>query len=170
MEDKNYNVDETSAASTEGAAGAQGEGESEEAQEPEKKYTDADVDRIIKKKIAIERKRMQKMLDEEQQESEIEIRERNVLKRELMADAKDALVDMGLPSTLSSLMDYSNQEAYEKSFEAVTSVFNEAVMQGVKMRLAGRPPIRGTGSSSKEISREKALHDAFAPKARYGEY
>lgn len=35
---------------------------------------------------------MSKLFNEEQQENELEIRERNVAKREMMADAKDALV------------------------------------------------------------------------------
>ncbi len=44
--------------------------------EPEKKYTDEDVDRIIAKKIAAERKRMSKLFNDEQQESELDKREK----------------------------------------------------------------------------------------------
>ena len=156
-------TEEAQAAGAEEQAGAQGEhgAEGQEQPEPEKKYTDADVDRIIAKKIAAERKRMQKLFDGEQQESELEIRERNVLRRELMADAKDALVDMGLPSSLAKIMDYTDKESFDKSFKEVTSIFGEAVTQGVKNKLRGSAPKVGTGSRE-----DAALRDAFAPKAR----
>ena len=133
-------TEEAQAAGAEEQAGAQGEHETEGQEQPEKKYTDADVDRIIAKKIAAERKRMQKLFDGEQQESELEIRERNVLRRELMADAKDALVDMGLPSSLAKIMDYTDKESFDKSFKEVTGIFGEAVTQGVKNKL--RDPLQ----------------------------
>lgn len=154
-------TEEAQAAGAEEQAGAQGEHETEGQEQPEKKYTDADVDRIIAKKIAAERKRMQKLFDGEQQESELEIRERNVLRRELMADAKGALVDMGLPSSLAKIMDYTDKESFDKSFKEVTGIFGEAVTQGVKNKLRGSAPKVGTGSRE-----EAALRDAFAPKAR----
>ena len=109
-------IEETQAAGAEEQAGAQGEQSEEIQDQPEKKYTDADVDRIVAKKIAAERKRIQKLFKAEQQESEIEKRERDVTRRELMADAKDALVSDGLPSSLAKVMDYSDKEAYEKSY------------------------------------------------------
>lgn len=154
-------TEDAQAAGAEEQAGAQGEQVAEGQEQPEKKYTDADVDRIIAKKIAAERKRMQKLFDGEQQESELEIRERNVLRRELMADAKDALVDMGLPSSLAKIMDYTDKESFDKSFKEVTGIFGEAVTQGVKNKLRGSAPKVGTGSRE-----DAALRDAFAPKAR----
>lgn len=154
-------TEDAQAAGAEEQAGAQGEQGAEGQEQPEKKYTDADVDRIIAKKIAAERKRMQKLFDGEQQESELEIRERNVLRRELMADAKDALVDMGLPSSLAKIMDYTDKESFDKSFKEVTGIFGEAVTQGVKNKLRGSAPKVGTGSRE-----DAALRDAFAPKAR----
>lgn len=154
-------TEETQAAGVEGQAGAQGvEGQGQ----PEKKYTDADVDRIIAKKIAAERKRMQKLFEGEQQESEIEKRERDVTRRELMADAKDALVNDGLPSSLAKILDYSDKEAYEKSYEEVSGIFREAMQQECKRRFSGSVPRAGAGS--KEIDRQKALAEAFAPPKR----
>ena len=52
-------------------------------QKPEKKYTDADVDRIVSKRLNREREKLSKALGEGQKESELEIRERKVLEREL---------------------------------------------------------------------------------------
>ena len=101
-------IEGAGASTAEDQEGAQGNQEGQHS-EPEKKYTDADVDRIIAKKIAAERQRMQKLFTEEQQVSELETREREVLKRELKADAMDALIADGMPSSLATLMDYSRK-------------------------------------------------------------
>ena len=74
-------IEEAQAASAEEEAGARGEQDAENQGQTEKKYTDADVDRIVAKKIAAERKRLQRMFEGEQQESEIEKRERDVTRR-----------------------------------------------------------------------------------------
>lgn len=157
-------IEEAQAAGAEDQAGAQGEQGAEGQEQPEKKYTDADVDRIIAKKIAAERKRMQKLFDGEQQESEIEKRERDVTRRELMADAKDRLIGDELPSSLAEIMNYSDKESFEKSYQDVTAVFREAMQMEYKRRFSSRPPRVGTGS--REISQERALADAFAPPKR----
>lgn len=154
-------IEEAQAAGAEEQAGAQGDQNAEGQEQPEKKYTDADVDRIIAKKIAAERKRMQKLFEGEQQESELEIRERNVLRRELMADAKDALVDMGLPSSLAKIMDYTDKENFDRSFKEVTGIFGDAVTQGIRNKLRGSVPRVSAGSSE-----DVALRNAFAPPAR----
>ena len=160
-------IEETQAAGAEEQAGAQGEQSEEIQDQPEKKYTDADVDRIVAKKIAAERKRIQKLFKAEQQESEIEKRERDVTRRELMADAKDALVSDGLPSSLAKVTDYSDKEAYEKSYEEVTGIFREAMQQEYTRWFSGRPPRASTGDRGfVQISREKALSEAFAPPKR----
>ena len=141
------------AATTEKGAGVQGK----EQQKAEKKYTDEDVDRIIARKIAAERKRMQKLFNEEQQESDLEKRERAVLLRELKADAKDALISEGLPSSLAGLLNYNSKEELEQSMQEVSGVFKEAVSHEVKNRLRGETPRTGHGS----INAEKALYNAF---------
>ena len=150
-------IESAEAAGTEEQAGVQ----SEQKQEPEKKYTDADVDRIIAKKIAAERQRMSKLFNAEQQESEIEKRERNVLIRELKADAKDALIADGLPHSLSNLLSYDSKEDLERSYKEITEIFKASVEQGVKDRLKGSVPKAGYGFSG-----DTALRNAFAPKAR----
>lgn len=122
------------------------------AEAPEKKYTDADVDRIIAKKIAQERNRMQKLFTEEQQESDIEKREREVLKRELRADAVDALEKDNLPRSLSKMLDYSSKEAFDESYTTLTDAFREATGGYIKSmfinddRFAHGTPRTGTGA------------------------
>ncbi len=58
---------------------------------------------------------MKQLLEDEQQESEIEKRERDVTRRELMADTKDRLISEGYPSSLAKIMDYSDKESHEQS-------------------------------------------------------
>ena len=84
-----------------------------------------------------------------------------------VADAKDALVSDGLPSSLAKVMDYSDKEAYEKSYEEVTGIFREAMQQEYTRRFSGRPPRASTGDRGfVQINREKALSEAFAPPKR----
>ena len=127
----------------------------------EKKYTDADLDRILAKKIAAERQRMSKLFQEGQQETEMEKRERNVQIRELKADAKDALIADGFPYSLAGLLSYESKEAYEDSYREVTGIFRKAVEQTVKDRLRGSVPKTGSAATA-----DYALRNAFAPKAR----
>lgn len=87
--------------------------------------------------------------------------QRDVLKRELRADAKDTLTSQGLPSTLADLIDYSDEESSEKSLENVISIFREATAQGVKNALRGHAPRVGASLPGKD-----PIADAFAKKAR----
>ena len=79
-------------------------------QKPEKKYTDADVDRIVSKRLNREREKLSKALGEGQKESELEIRERKVLERELSIEVREKLEKDKLPQSLSKLMNYSSAE------------------------------------------------------------
>ena len=96
-------VDGAGAASTGEQAGSR--------EDQEKKYTDADVDRIVAKKIAAERSKAAK-----QQNEELEQRERNVARRELSLKASERLSESGFPKELSELMNFSNEEAFEESY------------------------------------------------------
>lgn len=160
MEENEVMIEEVGAANTEGQAGAQS-GESQEPVEQAKKYTDADVDKIIAKKIAKERERLQKLFVEDQQESELDIRERKVLERELRADAKDALIQQGVPYTLANLMDYSSRENMESSMEEVVKIFRASVQDGIRDALRGQTPRTGTPVRQSD----DGIRDAFAPRA-----
>ena len=159
-------IEEAQAASAGEQAEAQDEQGAEGQKQPEKKYTDADVDRIIAKKIAAERKRMQKLFEGEQHESELEIRERNVLRRELSADAKDRLINDGFPSSLADIMNYSDKDSFEKSYQDVTNVFREAMAVEYKRRFSGSVPKAGADRGNRELDRDRKLANAFAPPKR----
>lgn len=79
---------------------------------------------------------------EQRKESEkIAQRERNITRRELMAEAKNTLSDKKLPSALAELLDYSDAEKCNASLATVEKVFNEAVEAAVNDKLkGGKPP------------------------------
>lgn len=161
MDENEKTVEEVKAANTEEQAGAQGEGAQDGATEQQRKYTDADVDKIIARKIAKEREKMSKLFNEGQQESELEIRERNVLERELKADAKESLIADGMPPMLADIFNYGSKDDYEKSYNTVAKAFREIMDEEVKRRFAGPTPRVGTGTV--DTDRQKVIRNAFAP-------
>ena len=112
-----------------------------------KKYTDEDVDRIVAKKIAAERKRAAKALEIDNQESDLEIRERNIAKREMLMDVKERLEGDGLPAALANLISYESREDMDKSYKDVINVFNDCVAVGIKNAIRGTTPKTGSTSS-----------------------
>lgn len=58
---------------------------------PEKKYSDEDLDRILAGKIARERRKLTESISS-QLAAELDEREHDILKRELMADAREKLI------------------------------------------------------------------------------
>lgn len=157
MDQSTENVESADVPAAEESGSVQSE---QNEQKPEKKYTDADVDRIIAKKIAAERNRMQKLFNEGQQENELEKRERNVLRRELVADAKEALLKDDLPPSLADIMNYNSQEEFEESYRIISGAFREIIHREAKRRFAGSAPKVSTGQMYDPIA------EAFAPKAR----
>lgn len=124
----------------------------------EKKYSDSDVDAIVKKKYAKWQKEQDAKVDEakklakmnadekakyerEQRDKELAEREAAITKRELTATAKETLADKGLPTELSTVLDYSNAEACNESIIAVEKAFISAVNKAVEGRLKGGAPI-----------------------------
>ena len=124
----------------------------------EKKYSDSDVDAIVKKKYAKWQKEQDAKVDEakklakmnadekakyerEQRDKELAEREAAITKRELTATAKETLADKGLPIELSAVLDYSNAEACNESILAVEKAFMSAVNKAVEQRLKGSAPI-----------------------------
>lgn len=108
--------------------------------EEEKKYTDADLDKIIARKVARERARLSKLLETEQQESDLEKRERELKRRETMADMRDRLQARGYPYKLAEVLNYNSEEELEESFEYITAVFSEALSEAIKRHLVGPTP------------------------------
>ena len=127
----------------------------------EKTFTQKDLDAIIDKRLARERKeaetrikeavteaqKLAKMSADERLEHEraerdkaLKDRESEITKRELRAEAKSQLSDKGMPVELAEVLPYTDAETTNQALEAVEKVFRLAVEKGVNERLKGNPP------------------------------
>jgi hypothetical protein len=127
----------------------------------EKTFTQKDLDAIIDKRLARERKeaderiktavteaqKLAKMsaderLEHERQERDKQLKDREseITKRELRAEAKSQLSDKGLPVELAEVLPYADAETTNAALEAVEKVFRLAVEKGVNERLKGQAP------------------------------
>ena len=156
----------------------------EPAQEPEKKYTDADVDAIIDKKFAKwksdqdkaiadavakveEANRLAQMNDKEKADHERKAMESELaaLKAEkahnsMMTEARVMLKADGLniPDEIIGVLVSDSAEQTSEAVKAFSGLFQKAVDDAVKERLAGSEPRRGGGGaalSKEEIMQEK---------------
>lgn len=135
--------------------------------EPEKKYTDSDVDRIIDRKFAEWQKKQDKAVDEAKKLSAMNAQqkaeyERDKLQKELdeykrqasLAEmtktARKMLSDSGItiPDELLGMMVTTEAEDTKAAVDAFAKSFTEAVEAAVKERLKGEPPRKGTGTGT----------------------
>lgn len=76
-----------------------------------------------------------------ERQKQLEARERDVLRRELQADAMRMLQERGLPAELAGAVNYESAESLQQSLELAENAFRSAVQQGVEKRLAGDMPM-----------------------------
>ena len=139
----------------------------EKASEPEKKYTDADVDKLLNKKWAEWQTKKEKEVSEVKKLAEMNAQqkaeyERDQLKTELeklkqeqslsemQKTARKMLSDEGISVSdeLISLIVTTDAEKTKASFESFTTLFKDAVAKGVKEAIRGETPKTGTGTSA----------------------
>ena len=126
---------------------------------PEKKYSDEDLDRILAGKIARERRKLTESISS-QLAAELDEREHDILKRELMADAREKLIADRLPPELSDCLQYESKEAVDRSYSAVAAAFKSALQTGMNDRMRGYTP-RFCNPNPGGVDR---VRDAFARK------
>lgn len=106
--------------------------EQKEGQKSPKTFTEEEVNDIVRKRLNREREKLTKAFEEGTRESDLDERERNILKRELRADTLEKLAENGMPAGLADLVSYDSKEECEKSLKAVAAVFNQAVNEAVR--------------------------------------
>lgn len=140
----------------------------------EKKYSDADLDKIINQKFAKWQKDQEKAVDEAKKlatmtEQEKAEHERDEIKKELEAlkkannmaemgkQARKLLSDDGInvPDNLVEMIITENAETTKANVEAFSKLFKGAVQSAVKETLKGKAP--GTGSSG-TITKEQIMN------------
>lgn len=143
----------------------EGEGNTgEEDQEGDPKtFTQEDVDKAIQKRLVRERKKWEqeqqnqqteaqklagmnekqkKEYQEKKKQEDLEKREREITKRELSAQAKETLVDKGLPMELADVLDYTDADACDASIKKVEKAFQQAVQKAIDDKIKGGEVIK----------------------------
>lgn len=117
-----------------------GQQESRQGKE-EKTFTTEEVNEIVQRRLAREREKLSKAFQEGTKESDLEERERKILRRELRADVLETLAENRMPAGLADLVNYDSKEDCEKSLKVVSAVFNQAVNEAVKGKARQRAPM-----------------------------
>lgn len=120
----------------------------------EKTFTQQQLNDIVEKRLAKERKRLMGMIaDDEATKAEL-------LKNRLQLDATKKLTETGYPIDLAELLDYSNEDNYNASYSKVVEVFDRALMKKIdeKFKSYGRQP-HNTGATS--VGGSGGLRSAF---------
>lgn len=119
--------------------------EHQEGQRPPKTFTEEEVNDIVRKRLNREREKLTKAFEEGTRESDLDERERKILKRELRADTLEKLAENGMPAGLADLVNYDSAEECEKSLATVSAVFNQAVNEAVRGKARQSTPRAGGG-------------------------
>ncbi len=144
--------------------------------EPQKKYTDDDVDKIINRKFAEWEKKQQAKVDEATKLAEMNAQEKAEYKAsQLEAELnklkeKDTLAEMSktarkmlaedeinIPDELLAHLVSTDAEDTKNTVQAFAKLFKDAVQDAVKDKLKGNPPKRGTGGKG-NITRDQILN------------
>ena len=147
------------------------------APEPEKKYTDDDVDRIVKGRLARERelaeekrKEAEKLAamnatqkaeyERDQLKKELEELRRKDALAEMSKEARKMLADKGIniPDDLLSRLVTTDAQETKQSVDGFAKMYTEAVETAVKARLKGEPPRVGSGPSTPVSEIQKRIN------------
>ena len=144
--------------------------------QPELKYSDADVDKLINQKFAEWEKKKQKEVGEAQKLATMNAQqkaeyERDQLQKELdeykrkdsiaemTKTARKMLSDSGItvPDELLSMMVTTDAEETKAAVDSFAKVFAESVESAVKERLKGESPRKGAGGGVAPMTKEAIM-------------
>lgn len=124
--------------------GRQVEPQGKPQENPEKKFTQADVDRIVKERLSRQKASHAEEINEENKAKEHELgeKEAELIRRESRVSCKEYLLEKGLPVGLLDVIDTSDSESFQKRTEKVLEMFGGS--RRAKAPLAStEPPIHG---------------------------
>lgn len=91
----------------------------------------------------------------QKKEKELAEKEASITRRELMAEAKNALAEKDLPVSLAEVLNYTDAESCSKSMAAVEKAFQEAVEKRVQEKLkGGTPPKKAPQEDGKDLEKQ----------------
>lgn len=121
-------------------------------QEAGKTFTQEEVNKIVQDRLA--RQQAKVIADQ----NSLEEREKALAIRELKADAREELRELGLPECTADILNFSSKKEYEQSLEAVQRVLAEYSKAREIERATGRTP--KSYSSGKPVDQ---IAEAFQP-------
>ena len=143
---------------------------------PEKKYTDEDVDRIVKNRLAREREQAKKEKEEAEKLAEMNAQQKAEYKAEQLEKElaeykrKDALAEMSkvarkmlsdesinISDDLLSMMVTTDAQQTKQNVDSFTKMFKADLEAAVKARLKGEPPRVGAAPASPVSEIEKRI-------------
>lgn len=163
------------------------EPKSDEAAEPEKKYTDGDVDEIVKKRLARAHAEWEKQLEQERKEAteaeklkgmndlERATHEREKLEKEnasllqqinmqqQMEVARESLAEAGIhwPNAMLKMFVSPDAKQTKESIDAVKQMWASEVDKAVKEALKSTPPKSPNPSAAKKPSAGKSFAEEY---------
>ena len=171
------NAQETAPAAQADNNAATAENAAQSDAQPEKTFTQDELNKILTDRLKAEQKKWEKKAAEEKEEAERvakmtadekakhdhEKRERDFAEREAAlshkertAAARELLIEKGVPVSLVGAVDVSSDEAVSESVEALAKAFTEAVSAEVQKRLASAPPKRAESTEGSDLEKQIA--------------
>lgn len=127
-----------------------------------KALTDASVSEA--EKLAMMNKDEKAEYQRQKKESDLAKREAELTKKELQSGAKSKLIDAGLPAELFAVLDYTDEEACDRSIETLQDTFQKAVEAAVEEKLKGTDPMGADPSKSgnnKNSTMDQQIYNAM---------
>lgn len=102
---------------------------------------------------------------QQKREKELAEKEAAITRRELMAEAKNTLVEKKLPVGLAEVLNYTDADSCNKSIAVVEKAFNEAVEAGVQDRIKGGTPPKKAPVGG-EVTKEMYANMGYADRLK----
>lgn len=127
----------------------------------EKTFTQDELNRIVSERLQKERKKL-KAAETGEYTAELAEREQDILQRELKMDAKERLIEAGLPTSVTTLLCYDDEDTYHKSLDNTISILNEIISPAVENQV--REALKGNTPKAVPKYTSDPIKAAFAPK------
>lgn len=140
---------------------SQNEEESSSNDNNEKLYSQDEVNEIIKNRLSRERKKYNKILNEEEFNKDLLKREKEVSLREMKADAKEILTNSSIPLIFIDLINFQDRDTMTESLETIKKINQEVINKWVVSEVNKRLPGKTPSSANDTILSRDPLKEAF---------
>lgn len=128
--------------------------QNKETQNSERTFTQEEVEEIIGKRLARERKKYERetgTTEPDEGKNDVSKKESELISRELQIMAKEKLLEMNMPLELASCLKYDDKESLEKAIETINKIYEPKES----------PRAWGRRQSSSMIKKVDNVRDAF---------